>query len=62
MITTALPMNSFVCSEEIFVYSGALEIIQMKNCCHALEIYYKLNEGITLKLQTYLNVKICMWY
>ena len=61
-ITTVLATNSFVCSEKSCVYPGSIETIQMKDCCHALEIFFKLNEDITLKLQTYLNVKICMWY
>ena len=57
-----LEINSFVCSEKIFIHSGAIETIQMKDCCHALEIFFEPNEDITLKFQTYLNVNICMWY
>ena len=34
----------------------------MKDCCHALGIFFKLNADITLKLQTYLNVTICKWH
>ena len=44
MITTALTTNSFVCSEKIVVYSVALKTILMKDWCHALEIFFKLNE------------------
>ena len=62
MVTTVLGINSFVCLDKSFVYPGSIETIQMKDYCHALEIFFKLNEDITLKLQTYLNVKICMWY
>ena len=62
MITTVLATNSFVCSEKGFVYPGSIDTIQMKDCCHALEIFFKLNADITLKLQSYLNVKFCMWY
>ena len=41
MITTALAMNSFVCSEKIVIYFGDH---LMNDCCHALEIFFKLNK------------------
>ena len=62
IITTVLAINSFVCSEKSFVFSGSIETIQMKDCCHALEIFFRVNEDVTFKLQTYLNVKICKWH
>ena len=48
MTTKASAMDMiFVCLEKIvvYVYSGALEINEMKDYCHALEIFLiKLNE------------------
>ena len=53
MITTVLAMNIFVCSEKTIVYSGDLETIKFKDCCHALEMFFRLNKD----LETDLNVK-----
>ena len=47
MIATVLAMNIFACSERIFVClfrEKILEPKRPKDCCHDLEIFFKLNE------------------
>ena len=56
MIRAGKAMNISLCAEKIAVYSGVLDTIWMKDCCHALGIFFKLNEDHFI-LQTDLNVK-----